>query len=185
MKKIGKDKTKRISKFLSMILRHKPETIGLTLDKQGWADVDTLLEKARKRGKHISRDLLNQVVETNDKKRFAFSEDGKSIRASQGHSIEIDLAYEESIPPDILYHGTYQPVIDAIFKDGLKKMQRHHVHLSVETKTAEKVGSRHGKVVILSVDTKAMHEEGHLFYVSANGVWLTEVVPPKFLTKVS
>lgn len=184
MKKVGKDKTKRISKFLSMILRHKPETIGLALDKQGWADVDTLLQKAQKRGKYISRELLEQIVETNDKKRFAFSEDGKRIRASQGHSIEIDLAYEESIPPDLLYHGTYQPVVGAIFKEGLKKMQRHHVHLSTNIKTAENVGSRHGKVVILSVNTKAMQEEGHVFFVSANGVWLTESVPPQFLSKV-
>ena len=185
MKKAGKDRTKRISKFLSLVLRHKPQHIDLELDKQGWANVNSLIGKAAKNARVVfSRDILEQVVANNDKKRFSFSEDGKSIRANQGHSIEIELGYETSIPPAILYHGTHPKAMNDIMRDGLKKMDRHHVHLSKDTATAEKVGARRGKPILLQVDTKTMHEDGHLFYVSTNGVWLTDHVPPKYLIKL-
>ena len=172
---------KKISKFLSLILRHKPQTIGLNLDENGWADVDELLQKSSRIGRVFSRKKLDIVVETNDKKRFAFSDDGKRIRANQGHSIEIDLKLEETEPPETLYHGTYRQVVDVIFKDGLKKMQRHHVHLSSNIQTATRVGERRGKAVILTVESGRMFEDGHVFYLSDNGVWLTDVVPPQYL----
>ncbi len=185
MKKVGKDKTKRISKFLSLVLRHKPQHIDIELDKQGWADVNTLIRKSANNANVIfNRAMLEQVVANNDKKRFAFSEDGTRIRANQGHSIDIDLGYEASDPPIILYHGTHPKAMNAIMRDGLKKMTRHHVHLSKDIATAEKVGSRRGKPILLQIDTKTMLEDGHLFYVSTNGVWLTDHVPPKYLTKL-
>lgn len=176
-----KDQTKRLSKFMSLVLRHKPETIGLKLDAQGWAKVDDLLEKMNQHGKRINRRLLEQVVATNDKKRFTFDADGTRIRANQGHSIQIELGYVPETPPEILYHGTARRFIDSIFKSGLEKRQRHHVHLSADIPTALNVGGRHGKPVILEVLAGAMSEQGHAFYRSKNGVWLTDHVPTEFL----
>jgi len=171
----------KISKFLSLVLRHQPETIGLTLDPAGWVEVDELLGAMTRHGRGISRDVLEEVVATNDKKRFSFSEDGLCIRASQGHSIEIELGYEPAEPPEMLFHGTAAQFVEAIWRDGLLKMQRHHVHLSDAIETARKVGERRGKAVIFVVAAKLMRDEGFEFFRSANGVWLTEHVPCRFL----
>ena len=174
------DKTK-LSKLLSIILRHKPEAVGVTLDKSGWVDIDVLLKALNANGKKVSREQLQEVVDTNNKKRFAI-EDNK-IRASQGHSIDVDLGYEEATPPDILYHGTVQKFMDSIFEKGLIKGERHQVHLSKDTETATKVGSRRGKPVLLEVLAGDMHKDGFKFNVSANGVWLTEHVPVQYIRR--
>jgi putative RNA 2'-phosphotransferase len=172
---------KKISKFLSLILRHQPEIVGLTLEENGWVPVEKLIRAFADYGKNFTLAELSEVVETNDKKRFAFNETGKKIRASQGHSVEVEIEFEKSSPPDILYHGTAEKNVGIIFAEGLKKMSRHHVHLSADTETARKVGMRYGKPVIFQIDTVSMKIEGFEFYVSANGVWLVENVPPKFL----
>lgn len=169
------------SKFLSYVLRHRPDSIGITLDANGWVDVDVLLAAAQRHGKNLSRTLLEQVVATNDKKRFAFSEDGKRIRASQGHSVSVDLDLKPVTPPELLYHGTVERFLDSIRSQGLVRGSRHHVHLSPDEATARKVGSRRGKPVILIVEAGRMHAAGHQFFRSANNVWLTEKVPPEFL----
>jgi putative RNA 2'-phosphotransferase len=170
-----------ISKFLSLILRHKPETINLVLDENGWASIPDLLEKAAKAGNRFSLEELTEVVATNDKKRFSFDETKTKIRASQGHSIAVDVEFEEKTPPPILYHGTAARNLDSILETGLEKRGRHHVHLSRETETAMKVGARYGKPVILQIDAAKMSAEGIRFYVSANDVWLVETVPPEFI----
>jgi putative RNA 2'-phosphotransferase len=169
------------SKFLSLVLRHKPEEIGLVLDANSWADVDELIRLVNQHGKSLTRELLHRVVAENDKKRFAFSEDGLRIRASQGHSVEVDLALTPAIPPDVLFHGTAARFLDSIRATGLHSASRQHVHLSRDVETATKVGQRHGKPAILTVHAGAMHEAGHQFYLSANGVWLTDQVPVEFI----
>lgn len=171
----------RTSKFLSLVLRHEPQRIGLELDPSGWAEVDGLLAACRHHGMPIERADLEEVVATNEKKRFAFSEDGRRIRASQGHSIDVELGYTLQSPPSVLFHGTTTRFLDAIRREGLHKRGRHHVHLSAETDTAHKVGERHGKPAILIVQAAAMHADGHSFFLSENGVWLTEHVPPEFI----
>ena len=175
-----KDK-KKISKFLSLILRHAPEVIGLALEENGWVSVEKLIEACADHGRKFTFTDLKEVVATNDKKRFAFNEDETRIRASQGHSVAVEIEFEKKEPPEILYHGTAEKNVGLILAEGLKKMSRHHVHLSSETETASKVGMRYGKPIIFQVDTKAMLTEGFEFYVSANGVWLVESVPPGFL----
>lgn len=175
------DKFVRISKFISQILRHRPEKIGLQLDEQGWAKVDELLEKSAAKGTHFDRALLQIVVDTNDKKRFVFSEDGLRVRASQGHSIDIDLGLKPQKPPETLWHGTAEKSLESIRKEGLRSMRRQHVHLSKDRQTAENVGRRHGKAVVLTVCTGEMARQKHKFYLSENGVWLTEEVPVEFL----
>jgi putative RNA 2'-phosphotransferase len=177
------DNTKlvKISKYLSKHLRHQPERLGLTLEPGGWVNVDTLLAACARHQFSISREELNEVVALNDKQRFAFDESGTLIRANQGHSVPIDLQLEPSVPPDVLYHGTGQRSIDAIRRDGLRKMSRHHVHLSPDVETAVKVGRRHGSPVVFKVDAAGMHRAGHLFYCSDNGVWLVDSVPPAYL----
>lgn len=172
----------KTSKFLSLVLRHQPEAIGLTLDANGWAEVDELLDKAQQAGTRLSRELLERVVSENDKKRFAFSEDGNRIRASQGHSVEVDLALPPTEPPELLYHGTAQRSVESIQMSGLHSASRQHVHLSPDTQTAIKVGSRHGKPVVLVIRAGEMWRGGHPFYLSANGVWLTATVPVEFIT---
>lgn len=172
----------RISKFLSLVLRHEPEKAGLTLDSAGWVAVDDLLRGLASTGHRITRDELEVVVAQNDKKRFAFSEDGTRIRASQGHSVEVELDYAAATPPEGLFHGTADRFLDSILACGLMKAQRHHVHLSAERATAVKVGGRHGRPVILQVNAGAMHRAGHAFFRSANGVWLTDHVPVQFLS---
>lgn len=171
----------KISKFLSLILRHQPEAIGLRLEENGWVKVDDLITACAKNGRVFTRPELDEVVETNDKKRFSFDETGKKIRANQGHSLEVEIEFERKTPPDKLYHGTAEKNVRLIFEHGLKKMNRHHVHLSADAETAHKVGARHGKPVIFEIDTKAMREDNFDFFVSANGVWLVENVPPQFL----
>lgn len=167
----------RISKFLSLVLRHKPETIGLYLDENGWASVDELLQLSNQHGQAFDRSLLNQVVDENDKQRFVFSPDGHLIRANQGHSIGIDLKLEPTQPPQFLYHGTADRFLPSIRKTGLNSGHRQHVHLSQDEATAIKVGQRHGKPVVLRVKATEMYELGFPFYLSANGVWLTKDVP--------
>lgn len=181
----SKDNNKKISKFLSYVLRHDPASIELKLDENGWAEVQELIKCASKHRKHFSLEKLHEVVDTNDKQRFSISEDGKRIRASQGHSIKIDLALEAISPPDKLYHGTAVRFLDSIFNDGLQSKNRHHVHLSKDTATALTVGQRHGKPAILEIDAKSMSADGYLFYCSANGVWLTETVPPQYFSVIS
>jgi putative RNA 2'-phosphotransferase len=172
---------KSISKFLSLILRHNPETIGLKLNENGWADVNELLLKARKNGPHFSFDDLQEVVATNDKQRFAFNEDVTKIRASQGHSVNITLDLTPQEPPAFLYHGTVAKFIDSIKKEGLQKMSRQHVHLSQDKETAEKVGSRRGIPKILHIRSGQMQLDGFVFYLSDNGVWLTDHVPAHYI----
>lgn len=172
----------KISKFLSLILRHKPETIGLVLDEAGWASVSDLLQKCEQHGFALSLEELETVVATNDKQRFTFSEDGRRIRASQGHSVKVELGYQPLEPPETLYHGTVERFLPAILEKGLLKGKRHHVHLSAEIAAATKVGARRGKPVVLRVHSGQMVRAGHSFYQSANGVWLTEHVPANFIS---
>lgn len=172
---------KHISKFISLVLRHQPEVINLHLDENGWADVTELLDKMNKKGIKINIDTLNTIVETNDKKRFAFSDDKTKIRASQGHSIEVDLALKPVTPPAVLYHGTTAKYLESIFKTGLQKQSRQHLHLSETIDTAKAVGSRHGKPIILTINAAQMHSDGYQFYLSANNVWLTEMVPVQYI----
>ena len=171
----------RASKFLSLILRHEPERVGLTLGDAGWVDVTELLQAVNRHGVALTLDQLKHIVATSDKKRFAFSEDGQRIRANQGHSVEVDLQYTSQMPPEILYHGTATRFVDSIREKGLLKMARHHVHLSAETKTTLQVGGRHGKPVLLTIRASEMQRAGHIFYCSANGVWLVDRVPPEFI----
>jgi putative RNA 2'-phosphotransferase len=171
----------KISKFLSYTLRHRPDEIGLQLDPQGWASVQELIDCAARHGTRLTQPMICEVVAQNDKQRFALSEDGTRIRASQGHSIEIDLNLSPQVPPEYLFHGTADRFVAAIRASGLERRQRQHVHLSAEEATAINVGSRHGRPVVLRVKAGAMHAEGRLFYFSANGVWLTEEVPTRFI----
>lgn len=172
---------KQISKFLSYILRHHPESIGLELDTEGWADVEELLQKSNLKYPELTRELLDVVVSTNEKKRFAFSENGDKIRASQGHSINIELNLQTQEPPEFLYHGTVEKFLQTIKTEGLKKMSRQHVHLSSDKDTAVNVGSRRGKPVVLVINAGQMQQKGYAFYLSANGVWLTDHVPVQFI----
>jgi putative RNA 2'-phosphotransferase len=173
-----------ISKFLSLVLRHSPQTIHLNIDKNGWANIDELIQNADKyRRIHLTVELINTIVETNDKQRFILSDDGKRIRANQGHSIKIDLELEAKTPPDILYHGTASRFLDSIMKDGLKPMTRQYVHLSQTKETALTVGKRHGKPIVLFINAKNMFEDGHKFYLSENNVWLVNNVPAKYINQ--
>ncbi len=179
---MNEKQVKTMSKFLSLILRHQPETIGLTLDQNGWTDVAILLTKISENGKALTMEDLIFVVENNDKQRFVFSPDRLKIRANQGHSIEVDLKLEPTQPPSILFHGTATRNLESINRTGLTKQQRHHVHLSEDKAVALSVGQRYGKPVILTINAKEMTEAGHLFYRSNNGVWLTEMVPVEFIS---
>ena len=172
-----KDPIVHKSKHLSLVLRHKPESVGLTLDPAGWVSVQALLPAM-----HMSMEELEQVVADNNKKRFEFNADKTQIRACQGHSVDVVLGYDEKIPPDILYHGTSQDFHYAIMTEGLQKMQRHHVHLSADKETALIVARRRRSPIILKVDSSAMKLDEYKFFLSTNGVWLVENVPPKYLT---
>ena len=172
------------SRFISLILRHKPETIGITLDEHGWADVQALIDGINAIGKyHLDMELLEEIVRTDEKQRYSFSEDRTLIRANQGHSIPVDVELEEKTPPDILWHGTGEKYVSSIDGQGLIPKSRLYVHLSVDIETARNVGSRHGKPVIYKIDCKKMVEDGYHFYLSANKVWLTKEVPVKYLKK--
>jgi putative RNA 2'-phosphotransferase len=170
-----------ISKLLSLVLRHDPQRIGLQLDESGWASVSDLLARVEAAGRDITHEQLKEVVSSSDKKRFAFSEDGTRIRANQGHSIEIDLGLACQAPPDALYHGTATRFLESILRTGLEKRERHHVHLTSDIAVARSVGLRYGKLVLLQVDAGRMCGDGHLFFRSDNGVWLTDTVPPRYL----
>lgn len=174
----------RISKTLSFWLRHKPQAAGLTLSSDGWADVDEVLAALKREKLPGDIDTLLDVVETSDKKRFELSPDLARIRARQGHSIEIDLALTPVAPPAVLYHGTVERFLAAIMTSGLQKMRRHHVHLSPDVETATRVGNRRGKAVILLIDAAAMARNGHVFFVSGNGVWLTDHAPAQYLSRL-
>lgn len=173
--------SKRISKFMSFVLRHQPEFIGLNLDSNGWADVRELLAKMNSNGFSLTEEILDHIVSTNSKKRFAYNESKTSIRASQGHSIEVELGLKETIPPEYLYHGTGENSVSSILTSGLEKRDRQHVHLSGDTATAKAVGGRHGKPKIFTVAAAQMKQDGFSFYLSDNNVWLTDQVPAQYL----
>lgn len=173
--------SKHASKFLSLVLRHQPELIGLVLDDAGWTEVDALLAGCATQGVRLTRDELGALVAGSDKQRFALSADGQRSRANQGHSIDVELGLPDATPPARLYHGTYPGAVASIRAQGLLKGARHAVHLAADTTTASKVGMRRGAPVILVVRADEMVAAGHRFQVSANGVWLTEHVPPRFL----
>lgn len=170
-----------LSKFLSLVLRHKPEHIGVELDAAGWVDVERLLTACAAYGMKVTRPELERVVRESDKQRFAFSADGRQIRANQGHSVAVELAHAPCAPPPMLYHGTVERFLDAIRSQGLCKRARHHVHLSANPEEAERVGARRGRPILLQVQAGAMAAQGFVFLRSPNGVWLTEHVPPAFL----
>ncbi|NXY94293.1 RNA 2'-phosphotransferase [Streptomyces sp. BR123] len=172
-------RTVKVSKYVSKHLRHQPERIGLVLDPHGWVEIEALLRAAAAHGFPITRVELDHVVAANDKQRFAV--EGTRIRANQGHTVPVDLDLPEAEPPAYLYHGTVAAALESIRTEGLRPMARHHVHLSPDRETATRVGARRGRPIVLSVDAGAMHAAGHVFRVSANGVWLVEAVPPQFL----
>lgn len=169
----------RISKLLSYALRHDPAALGIQLDDAGWTDVDAVLGGLATRGEALSRAELEEVVSSSDKQRFAL--EGSRLRANQGHSVDVDLGLERRQPPEVLYHGTVPRFVEAIRVEGLSRGKRTHVHLSPDVRTAETVAKRRGIAVVLKVLARAMHEDGHAFFLSENGVWLTEHVPPRFL----
>jgi len=171
----------RLSKFLSLVLRHDPGCIGLSLNRHGWASVSDLMALAHKKGTQITTTQLEEVVADNDKKRFAFNDDHTQIRASQGHSIDIDLGLPPRVPPAIVYHGTTVRFLDRIRKEGLNSQRRKHVHLSPDKITATAVGKRHGTPVVIPVKAGEMHKKGGVFYLSDNNVWLTHSVPIEFI----
>ncbi len=173
-----------MSKFLSYHLRHRPGELGLELAPGGWVPVEVLLAASARKGFPIAREELEEVVARNDKRRFAFDESGKSIRARQGHSTPVNLGLEPVEPPSALYHGTPEKSLPAVLREGLKKMRRHHVHLSPDGETARRVGARRGRPVVLEVDACTMRRDGHDFYLSENGVWLVERVPSRYLKRV-
>jgi putative RNA 2'-phosphotransferase len=172
----------RVSKRLSYVLRHQPASVGVTLDHAGWVDVDVLLTALARHGLPLTRAELDHVVTTNDKRRFAFDETGTRIRASQGHSRRVDLGYEPQSPPARLFHGTVDRFLPVILAEGLRPGRRHAVHLSADSATARAVGERRGRPVVLAVDAAAMAADGHAFTRSANGVWLVDAVPPRYLS---
>ncbi len=171
----------RVSRYIALILRHKPETAGITLDRHGWADVGELLAGVSSRYP-LTMERLEEIVRTDAKQRYAFSEDHTRIRANQGHSIPVDVELEKAVPPEILYHGTGEKSVAAIRAQGLKPGTRLYVHLSKDTATAVKVGSRHGEPFVFRVDAGRMDADGYDFFLSANGVWLTKHVPPAYLS---
>ena len=173
---------KDTSKYISLILRHKPEVIGITLDEHGWADVDDLIYGVN-RTHPLDRDTLEKIVREDEKQRYSFNEDHTLIRANQGHSIPVDVELEETVPPAVLYHGTGEKYAPSIDKQGLIPKSRLYVHLSHDCGTAVKVGQRHGRPVVYRVDAGTMYHDGYRFYRSVNGVWLTKEVPVQYLRK--
>ncbi len=171
----------KISKYISLILRHKPQTIGITLSEQGWADVDALIDGVSRSYSGFDRALLDEIVATDNKQRYSYSEDGTKIRANQGHSVKVDVELKEAVPPDILWHGTAVRFVESINAKGLIPMGRLYVHLSMEVATARNVGSHHGKPAIYKVNCAKMVQDGYKFYLSENKVWLTKAVPVEYL----
>lgn len=178
---MNEKRQKSVSKFLSLHLRHAPHELGLVLEVGGWVAIDALLDGARRKGFPIARDELARVVAESDKQRFAIDETGLRIRANQGHSVDVDLQLSPSDPPAELFHGTGSTSVESILATGLARRARHHVHLSPDTETATKVGARHGKPVVLVIDAAKMRADRHVFFCSANGVWLVDEVPPQYL----
>lgn len=174
-----KDST-RLSKRISFILRHSPESIGQEIDKAGWMNVQPLIKAL-----NITKEELDSVVKNCNKQRYEYNENQTKIRARQGHSVEVDLGYKECKPPMFLYHGTSTNSLDSIFISGIKKMNRHHVHLSFDEETAKNVGGRHGSPIILRINAEEMWNNGEKFYLSNNNVWLTEYVDPKYFSILS
>lgn len=181
---LSEKENKGISKFLSYVLRHHPELIGIELDENGWTDVNTLLEKSIAHDTQINREILNHIVATNSKKRFVFNESLDKIRASQGHSVEIDLGHQPQKPPTKLYHGTAVKTTGIIFETGIQKQSRQHIHLSADFATAIQVGGRHGKPFVFTVLAEKMYNDGFEFFLAENGVWLTDHVPTKYLENI-
>ena len=172
-----------VSKYLSYVLRHEPQSIGLELDSEGWASIAALIEGARNAGRTLDTALISSVVESNDKKRFALSNDGSRIRAVQGHSTTtVDIRRDSLQPPNVLYHGTAKRFLDSILAEGLRPGSRHQVHLSADEATALSVGQRYGEPVLLKIDCLQMHAQGFAFYQAENGVWLTDHVPATFIS---
>lgn len=174
----------KLSKFLSLLLRHNPDAIGLKLDQNGWADVNELIGKSAVKGRKFNLDNLKQVVKNCNKQRYTFNDDYTKIRANQGHSINVDLEFEAQEPPPILYHGTAKHNLNSILKNGIERRNRQYVHLSMDVETATKVGLRHGEVVILKIDTAKMNANGNLFYLSKNNVWLTDFIKPEYISEM-
>jgi putative RNA 2'-phosphotransferase len=180
---ISEKQVTHISKFLSLVLRHQPETIGIELNQNGWTDFDLLIEKSNNYGMKFDIETLKHIVDTNSKKRFAFNDAFDKIRASQGHSINIELGYTNQRPPKILYHGTGEKSVQSIIETGLEKRNRQHVHLSRDIETAIKVGQRHGKPFVFIVLSEQMYNDKFEFFISDNGVWLTDNVATKYLKR--
>jgi putative RNA 2'-phosphotransferase len=178
---MDKKRETHLSKFLSLVLRHEPGTIGITLDDAGWIDVDELLRGCASHGTTIAREELDLIVANSDKQRFAFSEDRMRIRANQGHSVPVELGYEPATPPAVLYHGTPVKFVEAIRREGLKKMQRHHVHLSESPQVTLAAAARRGKPVLLTIRAAEMARDGNTFLVTPNRVWLVDAVPVAYL----
>lgn len=172
-----------ISKYMSLILRHKPEVIGICIDEHGWANVEKLIHGIAKNNPGFNMEALEEIVKTDNKQRYSFNDDKTLIRANQGHSIQVDVELEEKEPPNVLYHGTGEKYVASIDQDGLIPKSRLYVHLSKDVKTARAVGRRHGKEIIYSVNSAQMYKDGYKFYLSKNGIWLTKKVPMKYLMK--
>jgi putative RNA 2'-phosphotransferase len=182
---MDKKKQVKVGKLLTCALRHKPEVLGITIDKNGWTDIDIMIKAVNDRGTDFTREEFDFIVENNNKKRLAVSWDGKRVRANQGHSINVDVELQKEIPPFNLYHGTKRDTVPLIKKSGILKMRRNHVHLSEDLQTASIVaGRRKGKNVILEIEARRMHNDGHTFYLSENGVWLTDFVDPKYIKEM-
>ena len=181
---LSSNQTTHLSKLLSYILRHKPSAYEIVLDENGYTNIDELINQLNTHNENINFEILQHIVDTNNKKRFAFNDDLTKIRASQGHSVDVELGYTEQQPPAILYHGTIEKFLASIMQDGLQKMQRHHVHLSGENATAIKVAERRGKPIMLEIKTGEMFSVGYKFYLSDNGVWLTDHVPVKYINRL-
>lgn len=180
-----KSQSRSLSVFISLILRHNPGAVNITLDEHGWADVNELLAGINAAGRSIDMETLEEIVRTDQKNRYSFNPDRTLIRANQGHSVAVDVELTETQPPCLLYHGTADRFLPGIMKDGLKPMSRLYVHLSKDTETAVKVGSRHGKPAVLTVKSGEMQADGYRFYLSANGVWLTNRVPAEYIMRES
>lgn len=168
-------------KFIALILRHKPETIGITLNEHGWANVDELVAGIQKTRPEFDMEVLKEIVRTNNKRRYAFNEDHTKIRANQGHSIPMDVELREAVPPEILNHGTGERAVPSILEQGLLPGKRLYVHMSTDIQTVINVGKRHGKPFFFRIQARRMQEDGFRFYFSENGVWLTKIVPPAYL----
>ncbi|PHR91897.1 MAG: RNA 2'-phosphotransferase [Blastopirellula sp.] len=181
---MNKEQLKKISKRLSYVLRHRPDSVNLDLEEGGWVFVDQLIDALNQSGQSITLSKLELVVAENDKQRFEFSDDHSKIRARQGHSTDVDLGYQPAAPPEVLFHGTATRFLESILQQGLIKGNRHHVHMSMNKQTMLDVGQRHGKAILLSIDAKQMLTDGHEFYVTGNQVWLTDHVPPDYLCEI-